>query len=272
MSLPVWPLNRFRQGRRTRATKPASIRRQLLTSTLLAVLSGYGLLLLINKAIASQARLQAHEQSVELVRSELLNRRSSGQGAVGLQQLLGQIITPGMLVWVGLEEGKTYKLPSPNGTFSLTGSVVKLVSRADTAAEFKSTPQEFELGGKVYVTSSQPIQLEGRPAQLRFLEDFTASAQQERTAQLLLIAAAGLATLFTSLLLRPVIRSGLRPLETLSERLEGVSSDSLAQQLIPVERQPPELAPIALAFNALLERLSLSWERQRSFVNGVSHE
>jgi signal transduction histidine kinase len=150
--------------------------------------------------------------------------------------------------------------------------VVKLVSRADAEAERYSTPREFELGGRVYVTSSQAIQLEGLPAQLRFLEDFTASAQQERKAQLLLIAAAGLATLFTSLLLRPVIRSGLRPLESLSARLEGISSESLAQQRIPVDRQPEELVPIASAFNDLIERLSLSWERQRSFVNGVSHE
>ncbi|MCP9915175.1 sensor histidine kinase [Cyanobium sp. ATX 6F1] len=251
---------------------PLSLRRRLLTTTLLAVLAGYGLLLVVQRAISSQARVQAHEQSVALVRTELLNRRSPLEGAAGLQQLLGQILTPGLLVWVGLEEGKTYKLPSPNESFSLPGSLVKLVSRADAAAESRSIPQEFELGGKVYVTSSQPIQLEGRPAQLRFLEDFSASAQQERRAQLLLIAAAGLATLFTSLLLRPVIRSGLRPLEILSDRLEGVSSESLTRQHIPVERQPAELAPIALAFNDLLDRLSLSFERQRSFVNGVSHE
>ena len=36
--------------------------------------------------------------------------------------------------------------------------------------------------------------------------------------------------------------------------------------------QPRELAPIARAFNDLLDRLSASWERQRSFANGVSHE
>lgn len=252
--------------------RPPSLRRRLLTTTLLAVLAGYGLLLVVQRALSSQARVQAHQESVELVRLELLNRRSSLKGAAGLQQLLSQILTPGLMVWVGLEEGKTYKLPSPNQGFEQPSSLIKLVSRADAAAKFRSRPQEFELGGKVYVTSSQPIQLEGRPAQLRFLEDFSASAQQERTAQLLLIAAAGLATLFTSLLLRPVIRSGLRPLETLSDRLEGVSSESLAQQRIPLDRQPAELAPIASAFNGLLERLSLSWERQRSFVNGVSHE
>ncbi len=252
--------------------RPPSLRRRLLTTTLLAVLAGYGLLLVVQRVISSEARVQAHEQSVELVRSELLNRRSSLKGAAGLQQLLGQIFTPGLLVWVGLEEGQTYQLPSPNEGFAQPGSIVKLVSRADAAAEFKSTPQEFELNGNTYVTSSQPIQLEGRPAQLRFVEDFSASARQERNAQLLLIAAAGLATLFTSLLLRPVIRSGLRPLESLSDRLEGVSSESLAQQRIPVERQPAELVPIASAFNGLLERLSLSWDRQRSFVNGVSHE
>lgn len=135
--------------------RPPSLRRRLLTTTLLAVLSGYGLLLLVQRGVSSEARVQAHEQSVELV-------------------------------WVGLEEGKTYKLPNPNKASPQTSPIVKLIARADTAAELKSTPQEFELDGNTYVTSRQPIQLEGRPAQLRFVDDFSASAQQERMAQLLL--------------------------------------------------------------------------------------
>ena len=39
-----------------------------------------------------------------------------------------------------------------------------------------------------------------------------------------------------------------------------------------VAAQPLELQPIAAAFNAMLDRLTTSWERQRSFVDGVAHE
>ncbi|WP_254938514.1 sensor histidine kinase KdpD [Cyanobium sp. Morenito 9A2] len=236
------------------------------------MLAGYGVLFLVNKSLSSQARVQAHEQMVGRVREQLLNGRATHKGAAGLQQVLTQIVTPGLLVWVGLEEGKTYKLPQPDGSFALSAPLNKLISVADTKAQSQATPREFQLGSNVYVTSSLPIQLQGSPAQLRFIEDFSVNAEQERTAQLLLLATAGLATLFTGLLLRPIIRNGLRPLETLSDRLEGVSTESLGQQRIPLERQPPELVPIASAFNALLDRLNHSWERQRSFVNGVSHE
>jgi signal transduction histidine kinase len=54
--------------------------------------------------------------------------------------------------------------------------------------------------------------------------------------------------------------------------MQAISSDSLDSQRLLLHSQPKELAPIALAFNDLLDRLSASWERQRGFVNGVSHE
>jgi signal transduction histidine kinase len=61
-------------------------------------------------------------------------------------------------------------------------------------------------------------------------------------------------------------------LRDLGQRMQTISSDTLDSQRVAVESQPRELAPIAVAFNDLLDRLSASWERQRGFANGVSHE
>lgn len=107
---------------------------------------------------------------------------------------------------------------------------------------------------------------------LRFLEDITQKLAQQRLLLILLSAAAGIATLFTGLLLRPVLLRGLSPLDELGQRMQTISTDSLDSQRVLVAAQPTELAPIALAFNDLLDRLSASWERQRGFANGVSHE
>lgn len=252
--------------------KPVSIRRRLQATTLLAVLAGYGSLLVMHRVLADQARRTTHEGTVAVVQQELLDRKSKSKGLKGLQETLNQIVTPSMLVWIGLQDGKVFTFPKRNASMPLPVSLTKLVSQADFQSEQRSGGKSFVLGGHSYYTSSVPVVINGEVVQLRFLRDFTDDASQEQTIQLLLIAAAGISCMFTSLLLRPVIRRGLQPLDALSERLEGISSESLSQQRIPLDRQPGELRPIAQSFNGLLDRLERSWDRQKSFVNGVSHE
>jgi signal transduction histidine kinase len=101
----------------------------------------------------------------------------------------------------------------------------------------------------------------------------TASVQQERLAFWLLVVAAGLSNLFTSGLLRLVLQRGLvQPLQEFTNHLSATQPSPLAWDQIPVAEQPEELQPVALAFNDLQQRLSVPWERQRSFVDGVAHE
>lgn len=253
--------------------RPISIRRRLQTTTLLTVLAGYGLLLGVQQVLSGQSRLDSHQRTVALIRQELLQRRSSRSGADGLQEVLDQIVTPGMVVWFQLEKtGTPFRLPKRDSTFPLPLPLSRLLSVADVQTDRSTGPVTFVLGGHTYLSSDAPLVLAGQPSRLLFLQDFSREAERERLTQLLLIAAAGLSSLFTSVLLRPAIRKGLEPLDLLSSRLEGISSSTLNQQSIPLDRQPPELISIAKAFNDLLSRLAQSWEQQRSFVNGVSHE
>jgi signal transduction histidine kinase len=95
---------------------------------------------------------------------------------------------------------------------------------------------------------------------------------QERTLFLLFIAGAGVAALFTSALLRRVIDRGLQPLEQLQQSMDSITSDTFTESRLGLDDQPPELQPIAVSCNGLLDWLSTSWDHQRAFANAVSHE
>ncbi|MEB3235979.1 MAG: HAMP domain-containing sensor histidine kinase [Cyanobacteriota bacterium] len=113
----------------------------------------------------------------------------------------------------------------------------------------------------------------GRRQSLVLRQDVSDQIERERLTQLLLLLAAGGSTLFTSALLRPVLRQGLvEPLRQLSEQLGTAPLPPLPPRPVDVERQPLELKSIASAFNAMQVRLGASWEQQRAFVDGVAHE
>lgn len=119
----------------------------------------------------------------------------------------------------------------------------------------------------------QPDPLAGRSALGLFtLQNTSSQLAQERTLFLLFIAGAGVAALFTSGLLRQVIARGLQPLEQLQQSIDLITSDTFTESRLGLDDQPPELQPIAVSFNGLLDRLSTSWDHQRAFVNAVSHE
>ncbi|MCP9820366.1 HAMP domain-containing histidine kinase [Synechococcus sp. Cruz-9H2] len=225
-----------------RSNRPSSIRQQLLTTSLMAVLAGYGVLLLANQALSWQARLQAHRQAVDRV-MQPLTAAGSRLDAAGLQALLNRMITPGL-------------------TLSL--------ERPPVSTE--SQPVFRRRDGTATLTSTRALDLDGSVAVLRIVQDVSAAAERERFTQSLLFVAAGVSSLLTSALLRPVLRRGLSPLDQLSRRLAAMSSESLELERLDPEEQPRELQPIVVSFNALLGRLAGSWERQRIFVDGVAHE
>ncbi len=108
---------------------------------------------------------------------------------------------------------------------------------------------------------------------LELRQNVTRSLQQERLSQLLLIAAAGVSILLTSLLLRPVLYRGLViPLNALVDQLQALEANTLGQDLVNAELQPQELRPIVFAFNQLQQRLAAAWQREKEFVDGAAHE
>jgi two-component system heavy metal sensor histidine kinase CusS len=81
----------------------------------------------------------------------------------------------------------------------------------------------------------------------------------------------GLSALATALLGAWAARSGLRPLRRMGEVAASVSAHSLTQRL-PQEQMPVELAELAHAVNAMLDRLDDAFQRLSAFSADIAHE
>jgi signal transduction histidine kinase len=150
--------------------------------------------------------------------------------------------------------------------------LLELLERQQLQGDLGLKPRCLEQGAAEFCISSQTLWLAGKPWRLFTVQNTSTQLAQERTLFLLLIAGAGVAALFTSALLRRVIARGLRPLDQLQQSMDLITSRTFTESRLSLEDQPPELQPIATAFNSLLDRLSSSWEHQKAFVNAVSHE
>ncbi len=218
------------------------LRLWLQSTSLLAVLAGYSLLLLLNQGVAGLQRRLAHEQLVSALVAELQRRASTSQE---LDALLSRSLLPGLQL--------------------------RLLRGVPPAKAAPALEQRLDEG---WLTSAQPLQLGDGPTYTLLVEqNVSASVQQERLAFWLLAVAAGVSSLFTSGLLRLVLQRGLvQPLQEFTAQLSATQAPPQPSDQITVADQPEELQPIAVAFNELQQRLAGSWERQRSFVDGVAHE
>jgi len=213
----------------------------LQSTSLLAVLAGYSLLLLVNQRIAAFDRVAAHRQTAEQLAAEL---KCPASGSAQLQTLLAAALLPNLRLSL-----------LPAGT------------------EF-SDAQPLRRGDQQWLLSQLPLQLaDGSRAGLLVEENVSASVRREWLNIWLLLAAAGVSSLLTSALLRPVLRRGLvLPLRQFTAQLSAAAVPPDAPNSIAVAEQPEELQSIAIAYIHLHGRLVDSWERQRSFVDGVALE
>ncbi|MDI9407345.1 MAG: HAMP domain-containing sensor histidine kinase, partial [Chitinophagaceae bacterium] len=221
--------------RRTR-----SLRMALQSSTLIAVLAGYGLLLAVGGTLAALERRQAHAQLVSALAGGLEN---------GTERT-GELVR--------------YRL------FGLSAWL-----EPAAAPLRRQGPLLQASGDQHWLESRTPVQPAGAPRQMLVVrQNVTDLVARQRTLLLLLLAAAGLASLFTAALLRPVLRRDLvRPIEALCQRLQTISAPQWGgAPLLPQAEQPQELQPIAAAFAALQQRLAAAWGRERSFTDGAAHE
>lgn len=209
----------------------------LQSSSLLAVLAGYGLLLLFNQQLSDFQRRAMHRQLVAELAAEIQREPNT----------LRSPMLPGVRLQVTPSQAGQ---PQPDREWGLQANGQQwLVSRISLAMA------------------------NGSRGTLQVQQNVTASVQQEWLGFWLLVVAAGLSSLFTSGLLRLVLKRGLvRPLAEFTKELSAIQAPPTPAKTINLCAQPEELRPIAEAFNDLQERLQASWERQRSFVDGVAHE
>jgi len=206
----------------------------------LAVFAGYTALVLLTLSLSRISRRQDHQALVDRISVALMQNVDSAQR---FNTQAERMLLPGM--------------------------ELKLV-----ASGSEHPPRLNWQGQRVILESISPLTLrDGLPRAMLLREDVTDSVAQQNLSLQLLAVAASVSALITCLMLRFVLRFGLaRPLRILSDQLAAYRSLANPPPPLDVERQPDELRPIAATFNAMQERLSSSWERQRTFVDGVAHE
>jgi two-component system, OmpR family, heavy metal sensor histidine kinase CusS len=64
---------------------------------------------------------------------------------------------------------------------------------------------------------------------------------------------------------------GLRPVQKMAKVAEGISAQHLSERL-EVEHTPTELKSLAIAFNAMLDRLESALEKLSDFSSDLAHE
>ncbi|MEC8440945.1 MAG: HAMP domain-containing sensor histidine kinase [Cyanobacteriota bacterium] len=210
-----------------------SLRLWLQSTTLLAVIAGYALLLGVNRSLNQAQRLEDHRQLVAALRSSAsaLDQLQRADAAFGLIALL-----------------------EPAG--------------AEQAPLSRQLGGRTWLESRTLLQGSDDL---SRTLVVR--QDITESLQRQQQFQLLLIASAGSSLMLTALLLRFVLWRGLvLPLQHLNRQVSQLKADTLAQTFLEPGEQPRELQPLAVAFNELQRRLADAWHQERSFVDGVAHE
>lgn len=81
-----------------------------------------------------------------------------------------------------------------------------------------------------------------------------------------------LALLFAGLASLLLARKALEPLTVITRSAADISADSLTERRLPVPKAKDEVQSLALAFNAMLDRLAAAFTRQRRFTADASHE
>lgn len=107
--------------------------------------------------------------------------------------------------------------------------------------------------------------------QIVVASDITAMHRTLGTVALVIALFGILVLVVTLVILRLVLNAGLRPLERLGSEVQAMDAGSLRHRL-PIDTFPAELSGIVAKLNELLDRLEISFARERRFSSDAAHE
>ena len=210
---------------------------------------------------ASEAHFVELDQ--QLMESRLAVLRSTLQDVDTLERFNQRL--PGLLEDLRQQPDLTVRVRSPAGD-------VWFESSQSLPDELPTDPGlgSLQIKGTAYRVLNPIPDTTGEP-RLTLLLDITHHQHFLQRMQHLIWLTVGLSALATALLGAWAARSGLRPLRRMSAIAASVSADSLNARL-PQQNMPAELAELAAAFNAMLERLDDSFQRLSAFSADIAHE
>lgn len=220
---------------------------------------------------------------VSLIAGVLFNRASEAHFIELDQQLLDSKLVALRSALQGVDSREAFALRGPQWRAELdhqpdfTLRITAADQRWVDGAPYLSVPaapglHSLQNAGTDYRVYNAPL-TPGQPGspQLSLILDITHHQHFLERMQRLIWLTVGLSALATALLGAWAARSGLRPLRRMGEVAASVSAHSLTQRL-PQAQMPVELAELAQAFNAMLERLDDAFQRLSAFSADIAHE
>ena len=115
----------------------------------------------------------------------------------------------------------------------------------------------YPFGGKVYIVTAAAY------------DGYGYNNLYELQQTLLILFVVGLTLLFLAGYF--LARASLKPIRDIVKEAESITAQHIHKRL-PVKNEKDELGELSTTFNALLERLEISFNSQKMFVSNVSHE
>ena len=130
--------------------------------------------------------------------------------------------------------------------------------------------QQLRLGENQYLSEL----VEQFPSGARLWISHEVSSNQQALSHYLglMIVIWGSCLIITLIAVSALVRRIVQPLQQLNAATDDVTAETLTSARLTLNHGPIEVLQLGGTYNALLERLSQSWELQRQFVSTVSHE
>jgi two-component system heavy metal sensor histidine kinase CusS len=134
-----------------------------------------------------------------------------------------------------------------------------------------AAPKEHRVAGKSFALTTRRAVADGQQFTIQVAQDRSSDEQVERKFGILVLLVLSGSILACVLIAIPVTRRGLRPLEEMKRSLERIGPTHLNERVASAN-WPPELQPMAIAFDEMLKRLDDSFTRLSQFSADLAHE
>ncbi|NJL20710.1 MAG: HAMP domain-containing histidine kinase [Leptolyngbyaceae cyanobacterium SM1_3_5] len=252
--------------------KPSSLQFRLTAGMTAASSLGLGSIAVLISWTMQQLLVTTHIQRVQYIADrlprdvELYGEMLPTETAV--QRAINNSSSPSLMIWAKRPDGMMLaESPSLQLMPELFQSMLMEI------ADMPLQPKVYQVRNRYFVLYSDRLAVDNVSiGQFYIAQDIT----EEQAVLTTVVQRISIATVLIIMLLTLTtalyIRRSLRPLRKMSQLAETISVDELSQSRLYLDRAPDEVRELAQMLDAMLSRLSQSWEQQRQFVNNISHE
>jgi two-component system heavy metal sensor histidine kinase CusS len=133
------------------------------------------------------------------------------------------------------------------------------------------SPQDYRAEGKSFALVTTVEEVGGQSYRMQVAQDRSGDEEFVKEFGALLAAVLALGILASTVIAITVTKRGLRPLGEMTRSLKDFGPKQLHER-IPPDGWPPELRPLAIAFDEMFDRLEDSFTRLSQFSADLAHE